>query len=360
LHLAWEVEVPELRTQTQPILATNLGGHAGILLVGGAEGLIYAFDALTGNAIWSRSLGSATITCPGVAPAALGVGGTAVYDPSTGNVFIGSNSNTVSNGTSEVWVNEMNALTGAMGGRANIAPSPLPGEVNFTHTSLTLANGLLYAGTGSTCDLSSWRGRVAAVNEGSMTLANTFYPAWNQAQAPFPAPTPLSGGGVWGWGGVSIGPAGDVWTGVGNVDTQLGSTGPLPPFAQDDNNEFDGFGEHVLQLTPNLSTVLQNNYPGFMFNNQQSHDLDISGTPVLGQPLGCHQMLGVQGKSGYLYLRHDQYRAGPGKRVQVHLEFLQRSQSWESGILAAHRSLLCIGFQRRRRRHTTAARDDRD
>ena len=302
LHLAWQTAVPDYRTQTQPILAANVGGRAGTLIVGGARGTIYAYDALSGKPIWAKSVGAATYMCSGGAPTLAGIGGTAAYDPSSRSVYIASNSNTGLNAPTQVLINKLSALDGSLLASVNIAPSPLPGEINFTHTSVTLANGSLYAGTGSTCDLSSWRGRVAAVNAGTMTLGNTFFTAWNQAQGLDSAAAPLSGGGIWSWGGVSVDRAGNLWAATGNVDTKPGPSGPQPPFAQDAGNEFDAFGEHVLQLTPTVSSVLQSNYPGFTFYDKQSVDLDLSGTPVLGQPLGCHEMVAVSGKSGFLYL----------------------------------------------------------
>jgi hypothetical protein len=126
---------------------------------------------------------------------------------------------------------------------------------------------------------------------------------------------PLSGGGVWGWGGVSVDAAGNVYAAVGNVDTNHGSPapGPSPPFVQD-SDENDGFGEHFLELTSNLSMVEQSNYPGFTYGGI-SNDLDLSGTPVLAPPLvgtlGCDPAAAMQGKSGYLYV-YDTTRISSG------------------------------------------------
>jgi len=314
LHLAWELTLPnsDYNTQTQPILATNLGGHAGILIVGGSLGNVYGYDALTGSQVWSTAVGSASISCGGANPVyQIAVGGSAVYDPSSGYVYVPSNHNDgTTNAQTQLYVNQLNAASGSLVQRVNFAPSMLTGEVDLAHTSLTLGNGNLYAGTGSNCDLSSWRGRVVAITESSMALSTTFYTAWDQSQAPSPAPTPLSGGGVWGWGGVSIDPNGHVWTAVGNVDTNSGSSGPQTPFVQT-STEYAAFGEHVLELSGGLSTEMQNDYPGFTFNSGLSNDLDISGTPVLAQPVGCDDALAVQGKSGYLYL-YDTTNIGSG------------------------------------------------
>jgi len=316
LHLAWQITLPnnDFNTQTQPVLATNVGGHAGILVVGGTLGSVYGYDALTGAQVWTTPLGSASYTCSNGTTVPIAIGGTAVYDPSTGSIFVANNSNAAPNAATQLWVNQLNVATGALIARVNVAPNPLSGELNFTHTSLTLAGGTIYAGTGSTCDISSWRGRVVAVNEGSMSLANTFYTVWNQTQAPLGQSMPFSGGGVWGWGGVSIDPNGNVWAAVGNVDTNAGTTGPQSPFVQD-TTEFDAFGEHLVQLTPDLSNEIESNYPGFTFGGA-SVDLDLNGSAVLGQPpmsvcpMG-HVAAAVQGKSGYLYLYDTTNLASP-------------------------------------------------
>jgi len=301
VHLAWETSLDDFNTQTQPVLATNIGPHAGLLIVGGASGNAYAYDALSGAKVWSKSFGTASLACHEGNPFPFGVSGSAVYDPSSQSVYVPSNLNDgTANAPTQLFINKLHVATGALQSRVNFTPVLLPGETNVTHTSLTLANGLLYAGTSSVCDGPSWRGRVVAVSVNSMTLANTFYTAWNQAQAPNPAPTALSGGGVWGWGGVSIDPSGNVWTAVGNIDTNKSASVPQPPFTQD-SVEFDAFGEHVVELTANLATALQNNYPGFEFGGA-SIDLDVNGTPVLARPLGCHTSAAVQGKSGFLYL----------------------------------------------------------
>jgi len=300
LHLAWKTSIPNgFNTLSQPVLASNVGSHAGLLFVGGGTGIEYAYDALTGAEVWSRSFGQETFACDG-SNVPFGIGGTAAYDSTNHVLYVSSN---VNNGTAgapaQNYINELNVADGSLVASTNITPNPLAGEVDFSHTALTLANGLVYAGTGSTCDISSWRGRVAAVNAGGMTLANTFFTAYDQGQGDTSSAA-LSGGGVWGWGGVSIDPSGNVWTAVGNIDVTSGSNGPQAPFVQT-TDEHAAFGEHVVQISPDLSTPLQKNYPGFQYGGS-SVDLDISGTPVIGSPMGCDTMAAVQGKSGYLYL----------------------------------------------------------
>ena len=276
-------------TQTQPIVATNVGGHAALLIVGGANGSAYALDAQSGTQVWKQSLGMQTYDC-GTGPSSFGVGGTAVYDATSHSVFVPDDQTTGGVVADEIY--RLDVATGTILGSANVAPSPLAmgsaPEVDFLHTALTLApSGLLYAGTGSTCDVSPWRGRVAAVDTRSMTLASTFFTAFGQGAN-------FSGGGVWGWGGVSIDGSGSVYTGVGNADVNQ-DTSPYVTAP----NEYAGYAEHVVKLSSDLSTVLAANYPGFTFAGN-SVDLDFSGTPVLFSPLGCGVMSASQGKGGAL------------------------------------------------------------
>jgi len=60
LHLVWQAALDggnDFQTQTQPILATEIKGHAGVLFVGGNSGNVYAYDATSGSLIWTRNLG---------------------------------------------------------------------------------------------------------------------------------------------------------------------------------------------------------------------------------------------------------------------------------------------------------------
>ena len=298
MHLAWETQITDFSTQTQPILATQIGSHAGVLIVGGGSGKTYGYDALTGSQMWTTPLGDGELNCD-FGTYYFGVGGSAVYDPSTGAAYIVSTTNSTVSGPTQVFVNQLNPATGARTAFVNIAPSPLPGEIDFGHTSLTLANGLLYAGTSSLCDYSSWRGSLVAVNESSMTVSNTFYTDYNQAAAP--SPTTYSGGGVWGWGGASIDASGNVYFGVGNTDTNYGSSGPQPPFVQT-TNETAAFGEQLLVASSKLSSVLASNLPAYTFNTGTSNDLDYTGSPLLAQAVGCDPGIAALTKSGELFV----------------------------------------------------------
>jgi hypothetical protein len=301
LHLAWQADLGDYNTQTQPIVATNVAGHQAVLIVGGGSGAVSGYDALSGALLWRRQLGQQRFTCSDGTAGWFGIGGTAVYDPASKSVYVADDQNQVVNGPSQLLVYRLDAGTGAGATAVNLTPSPLPGELDFSHTALTLSsNGLLYAGTGSTCDISFWRGSIIAMDTQSLSL-NTFYTTYGLGGN-------YSGGGVWSWGGVSIDDSGNVYAGVGNADTSPAS--PTPSFTTATSEQV-GYAEHVVKLSANLSTVLGANYPGFTFDNNASNDLDFSGTPILFQPIGCHLLSASQGKSGQLIIYDTQAISQP-------------------------------------------------
>ncbi|HEY0381485.1 MAG TPA: hypothetical protein VGC72_04750 [Candidatus Elarobacter sp.] len=296
LHLAWQQFYGgDYNTQSQPILATNLANHAGMMFVGGSLGVVYAFDALTGNLVWQRNLGTEQYRCESGDVSQIGIGGSVAYDPASRTIYVAANANTTPNSPATSSIVRLDAASGAQLGSVVIASSALPGELNVTHTSVTLSNSynLAYAGTSAPCDVSSWRGRVAAVDLNASGSPHTFFTVYNVYGGPN-----YSGGGVWGWGGVSIDDAGAVYTAVGNADDSPLPGGPLPPFVHS-ASEQAAYGESIVKLTADLTSVMTSNEPGGRNNN--SGDVDFAATPVLFKPLGCSDTLvAAQGKAGEL------------------------------------------------------------
>jgi hypothetical protein len=275
-------------------------------------GTVYAIDAFAGNILWTRKLPQGTYYCgdtpgvPSVPPAAdnkavFGVQGTPAIDRDNNWLYVPDG------------VHKIHALdlgTGQDVWSVDIAPGSNDASNlhQFAHTAVTYvkANHTLYAGTGSTCDISPWKGRVAAVDVSSRTLTNTFYPTWGYGGKAY------SGGGIWGWGGVSTdGTA--LWAGVGNADTEVTDSAYVAT-----TDESAGYGEHVVKLSLGLgATALDYNLPPVVPNPiggdlESATDIDLAGTPVLFQPPGCPALLAVQGKGGYLLIyRRDNLVAGP-------------------------------------------------
>lgn len=294
LHLAWTAVLNEAGSQTQPVLATNVGTHLGLLFVGGRNGTEFALDALTGKKVWSKSFGTMQMQCVNNGPLLkLGIQATSAYDPINNVMYVLDESSAGPNTPQTITVYKLNPATGSVLASVPIVTpqTELTHEIDFAHTGLTLAGNMLYVGTGTTCDLSSWRGRIAAINVSSMTLVNTFYTVWSpNAQ--------YSGGGVWGWGGAAVDAGGNVYVGTGNADINKGKIGPQPPFIPT-TNEQTSYGEHLLKLAGDLSTVESGFAVQYPFSKTVTN-LDLSGTPVLFTPVGCPTLLAIQGKAGLL------------------------------------------------------------
>ncbi len=291
--------------QTQPVLATGVsvsGTSHNIVYVAGGSGTVYAFDAFNGTVLWKRYIGQGTYSCDGVTTSYYGAQGTPVIDRTNGVLY-------VPDGLHQVHALTLGTGQEAAGWPVNLLePNSDDGSSSnlheFAHTALTLLNGKIYAGLGSTCDITPWKGRVVEIDVASRTLQNTFYTAFNQGGA-------YSGGGVWGWGGVST-DGSALYFGVGNTDTATQGTG-----FTNTSDETAGYGEHIVKLGTDLG-FLQANLPATIVPNpwptdpNSDSDLDLSGTPVLFQPTGCPPLLAVQGKAGYLVIyNRNNLPAGP-------------------------------------------------
>jgi outer membrane protein assembly factor BamB len=299
LHLAWQATLNDYNTQTQPVLATEIPGHAGVLFVGGGSGKVYAYDALTGAALWSRPTGRETYSCENGNPFYFGIGGTVAYDPGTKSLYAVGNSNT---GTNQPGNNTLFRLDGATGnvlGEVSFGtPNATWPSLDFAHTSVTLANGIAYVGTSATCDISSWRGRLVAIDVPAMSVLNAFFPLWN------PPAQPWGGGGVWGWGGASLDFNGNVFFGVGNADDGSTSHGTIVAPFTPTPYEYSGLGESFVELSSGLAYERSEHpIPASQIAGNSS-DLDLNGTPTIFKPLGagCDTLAALQSKSGSVYI----------------------------------------------------------
>jgi outer membrane protein assembly factor BamB len=294
LHLAWAHQTFDFNVQTQPVVATNVpnvsydGQTHTIVYVGAGSGKVYAFDAFSGQQLWKQSLSAGTYDCTpdGGTKGPFGVQGTFAIDRANGVVYVPDG------------VHHIHALDLASGADKWSVDAVESGSDDgsdsdlheFVHTGLTLVNGQLYGGTSSTCDITPWRGRVFQIDVGSHTLARTYYPVSYAA----PSGQLYSGGGVWGWGGVSS-DGSSLYAGTGNADNAPQTS----PFVSAPT-ESAGLAERVLRLSTTLG-YQDDNFPN-LTSNPDADDLDLSGTPMLFQPSGCPPLLALQGKQGFLLI----------------------------------------------------------
>jgi hypothetical protein len=299
-HLAWQDTIRS-SMQSQPIVITGVAGHAALLVVATFANA-QAYDALTGARVWSTSLPVQDVQDCGIG----GISGTAAYDPALNAIFMAAGRG--AGAPNHPLLYRLDVATGAITGSVDLTPTLLPGEANYAHGGLSFTNGLVYIGTGSDCEgtgtgaYTAWRGQVIAVNPSTMTVSNRFYTTYNQPGAYAPKAA-YPGGGVWGWGGISSDPSGNVYFGSGNsenANAALPQTVKAPFVAAP--NEQSGYAEQLVKIDSDLTTVEGSNYPGFNFTIGLN-DLDYSGTPVVFQsPLGtgCDLRVAEQGKGGKL------------------------------------------------------------
>ncbi|HET7815461.1 MAG TPA: LamG-like jellyroll fold domain-containing protein, partial [Candidatus Baltobacteraceae bacterium] len=260
------------------------GGTADILYAGLGNGMFYAYNASTGAVIWSKQLGTQSYMC-GSSSYSFGVNGAPAIDRTTNRIYVGDGA---------MKVHALDLGTGAEQSGWPVAIGTLTGA-DFIYAGLTYngANHLLYAESSSTCDISPWYGRIAAINTQTAAVVNTFYPTQG-----------TSGGGIWGFGGASVDPAtNNVYIATGNADTTGGAA----------QNAF--YAENIVALSADLTSVLASNFPA---NPPGGPDNDFGATPLLFQPPGCPGLLAAVNKSGNfdLYSRAS-IASGPAQQVQM-------------------------------------------
>lgn len=264
----------------EPVYANGVvinGVPTNVLYAGSAGGrTIYAINAATGSIIWQHRVAVSYYSCGG-GQSQFSIGETPAIDPGKNLIY-------VADGRNEV--HAYNLATGMQRQGWPLRIADYQGDHNFMHGGLTYnrANGLLYAVTGSTCDISPWYGRIVAIDTTGPSVTGKFFTmSGNSHQG-------TSGGGIWGPGGASIEPAtNDVFVATGNADTK-----------QQKQNA--GYGEQIIELSPNLGTILANNYPPEIPSIPGYGDFDFGATPLLFQPSGCPPLLAAVNKSGIFVL----------------------------------------------------------
>lgn len=251
--LSWKLALNGF-SLAQPLYlkAVNINGAVhDVMFISTENGIFSAIDANAGIVLWERSLGYyQSLNCHYFATKNnWGITGTAVIDPSRRHVYVASN--------------------GTVYGLSVHDGSDLPGWplvkqydpfLYHNYGALTLLNSTLYVPLASHCDRGHYFGQLIAYNITTRTRINVFVPVPT-------TPSTAYGAGIWGCAGVSVysnANGTSIYTATGNVK---GSP-----------NENDGYGEHVVKLTPGL-TVQAAYTPGVLMV-----DDDFGATPVIITP----------------------------------------------------------------------------
>jgi outer membrane protein assembly factor BamB len=295
----------------EPVLASgvNINGTATNVLYAGSNlgATMYAINAETGAEIWAFGpVPTASFTCNGNT-SQFSISQAPAIDRVNNRIYF-------ADGYNQLHAVDLSKGTEDAGWPITIADyTP---DHNFMHGGLTYnpANGMLYAVTGSTCDISPWYGRIVAINTNTAQIVGTFFGAAQQGSSGVQYG---SGGGIWGFGGASIDPAtNDVYIGTGNADVSDSKNG---------NSQSAGYSEEVVELSPNVTSILANNYPANIPSITGDYDFDFGATPLLFQPPNCPPLLAAMNKSGMFEL-YDRSSIASGP-----VQYIQMSISSDSG-----------------------------
>jgi outer membrane protein assembly factor BamB len=265
----------------EPVYAYGVtaGGQSTNIIYAGSQygATMYAINASTGATVWSDPVPTSSYNC-GKSTSTFGIGETPAIDRGKNLLYF-------SDGQNQVHAVDLGTGKEAAGWPLSVADwTP---DHNFMHGGLTYnpATGMLYAVTGSTCDISPWYGRIVAINTSGPSVAGEFFTmTGNATQGP-------SGGGIWGPGGGSIDPSNnDVFIATGNADTTGGGS------------QHATYAEQVLALSPTLGSILANNYPANIPTVGGDDDFDFGATPLIFQPSGCPTLVAAINKSGMFEL----------------------------------------------------------
>jgi outer membrane protein assembly factor BamB len=262
----------------EPLYAAgvSVNGQATNMLYAGSSygSTMYGINADTGALVWQLPVPSAPYSCSPSQTLQFSIAETPAIDRAKNLIYF-------ADGHDQLHALDLGTGKEAAGWPLTIADyTP---DHNFMHGGLTYnpANGLLYAVTGSTCDISPWYGRVVAINTNGPSVVGTFY---TMSGGPTQG---ASGGGIWGPGGASVDPStNNVYIVTGNADTTTGQA------------QNAGYAEEMIELNPTLGSVLASNYPTNLPSIYGDNDFDFGATPLLFQPPGCPAMAAAINKSG--------------------------------------------------------------
>lgn len=252
-------------------------------------GLVAAFDAGGGGMVWGSQLPALPTACPDFPTGVVGIIGTPTIDKAL----------------NRMWVV---AADGSLWGLALDTGNPLPGYPlqiidpdnangqTINYGGLAYFDGSLYVPTAGQCDEAPYHGQLIKVAVGR---AATDVPQVAARWYPTGATGP-DGGGIWGFGGVSIEADGSyLYAATGNALT---------------DPENAGYADQVVKLDANLQPVAAN-APGLI-----GADLDFGATPLLYQPADCPAQMTALNKSGALFVfsrATSDMAAGPLQRIEV-------------------------------------------
>ncbi|MCW3028692.1 MAG: hypothetical protein JWN81_1903 [Solirubrobacterales bacterium] len=309
----WSVNV-EGSVYAQPLL------YNGTLLVATENNKVYGLDPASGAMRWAAPLNLGTpwkpadIGCADLTPN-IGVSSTPVIDPTTNTAYM--THKTYASGTSGPASWYMDAVDMASGtekagfpvqlsGVAQNQPETFQPTTQMQRPGLLLLGGVVYAGFGSHCDITPWKGWIFGVSTKGEVKAR-----WVDETSA------NNGGGIWQSGaGLSSDGPGQILLTTGN--------GGAPTTATPGNAPPASLGESAVRLTvqPDGSLKPVDFFAPFNAPEMDTFDADFAsgGLTVLNDQYfgtaGIPHLAVVVGKEGYVYLLNREslggFRQGSG------------------------------------------------
>ncbi|MGH9291730.1 MAG: PQQ-binding-like beta-propeller repeat protein [Acidimicrobiales bacterium] len=268
---------------TSPVLAPDVrvGRYREDLLFFGTEGgKVYAVNAESGATVWRRQLGAHIGLGSQCYRSPFGVTATPAVDRAGNRLYVVDGDNMVY------------ALDLSSGATLQGWPVALPQARNLRDHAwgaLTELGSRLYVTLASDCDDPPYRGALVELATGATPAVEAVFS---------PEPPGISGGGIWGWGGVAVDPSGaDIYLATGNA------------FAPDEDA---GYGNSLVELSSRTLQVIGHNNPSIP---AAGGDWDFGSTPVLYKTPGCPLQLAVESKIGALFV-YDASSISPSSRPQ--------------------------------------------
>jgi len=258
---------------TSQVLASR-----GVFYAATTAGEVVAFTA-DGFVLWRDDVGQLAQTCPQLD--GYGIVGTGVIDTAARTLYVADS------------FGRLHALDVADGVERKGWPVRVFTDFRreLVWGALTLAGGSVYVPTASYCDAPSIGG-IRRVDIGTRQVSTWIGVPEDEG----------GGGGVWGWGGAAYSPHdGALFAVTANAFPGGSNSG-------DNFSESAGYGEHLVQLAPDL-TVEAASHPAGITDGV---DLDFVGSPVVFSRAGCGELVVAADKDDQVYAwRAGDVAAGP-------------------------------------------------
>jgi Fibronectin type III domain/Viral BACON domain/PQQ-like domain len=293
LSHAWSTPL-DGKITAQPLYASGVqvnGALHDVVVTATDANSVYAVDAASGAVLWRHNFGPDAVTSGSnwAIPGGFGIAGIPVIDRQTRRVYTVSDDG------------QLRVLSLADGSEAVPATPVVSGPTtNRVWGALQLFNGNLYIPTGSDGgDTKPWRGGIYQVNVTGG--APVVIKHWVTTPS---VPEPGGGGGIWGYGGVSV----DSATGHVYATT-----------ADDENGGYTDYADRIIALDSNLNLLgsFHPTNPITFTCASAPCDLDFAATPVVFKPSGCPAMVAAGSKNGNLYLMRESDLESNGTPVQT-------------------------------------------